>query len=293
MESKEEIREKNYQKSKKKIIRISILVFLIGLFIGSAFIITGISKQKTTSKEKEKANLQEKIDTEKKELEKKAQELEEKRENNLAEEKKKLEDKKKELEAKGIKYSTFAEYTEGEKYDLKIVTEALDPSFRHCSFPEYSENALTKDYCALFNKTDEDSKKLNTINCALNSTFDFCGFSGWQNDELIGNYCSYKQQLYDYNTLPKQNHFLGSLLLYILGAGVIIISMIIAGAIYIVAKKRDIMAFSLEQERPILEERRKMVQKMKEENLPAVCPRCGAPTNKKIVCEYCGCKMVE
>ena len=34
-------------------------------------------------------------------------------------------------------------------------------------------------------------------------------------------------------------------------------------------------------------------QKIKEKNLPSICPRCGAPTNEKIVCEYCGCKIVE
>ena len=34
-------------------------------------------------------------------------------------------------------------------------------------------------------------------------------------------------------------------------------------------------------------------QKIKEKNLPAVCPHCGGPTNERIVCEYCGCKIVE
>ena len=34
-------------------------------------------------------------------------------------------------------------------------------------------------------------------------------------------------------------------------------------------------------------------QKIKEKNLPAKCPHCGAPTNEKIVCEYCGCKVID
>ena len=34
-------------------------------------------------------------------------------------------------------------------------------------------------------------------------------------------------------------------------------------------------------------------QKIKEKNLPAICPHCGGPTNEKIVCEYCGCKVME
>lgn len=34
-------------------------------------------------------------------------------------------------------------------------------------------------------------------------------------------------------------------------------------------------------------------QKIKEKNLPAKCPHCEAPTNEKIVCEYCGCKVID
>ncbi len=36
-----------------------------------------------------------------------------------------------------------------------------------------------------------------------------------------------------------------------------------------------------------------LAEKQKEENLPPHCPHCNAPTNKKLVCEYCGCKIVE
>lgn len=34
-------------------------------------------------------------------------------------------------------------------------------------------------------------------------------------------------------------------------------------------------------------------EQRKAEELPARCPHCGAPTNKKLVCEYCDCKIVE
>lgn len=34
-------------------------------------------------------------------------------------------------------------------------------------------------------------------------------------------------------------------------------------------------------------------QRRKEENLPPNCPHCGAPTNRKLVCEYCACKIVQ
>ena len=39
--------------------------------------------------------------------------------------------------------------------------------------------------------------------------------------------------------------------------------------------------------------RLKNEQKIKEKNLPAKCPHCGAPTEEKIVCEYCGCKVID
>lgn len=29
------------------------------------------------------------------------------------------------------------------------------------------------------------------------------------------------------------------------------------------------------------------------QHLPALCPHCKAPTEKKLVCEYCGCKVIE
>ena len=31
----------------------------------------------------------------------------------------------------------------------------------------------------------------------------------------------------------------------------------------------------------------------KAQHLPANCPHCFAPTEKKLVCEYCGCKVIE
>ena len=36
-----------------------------------------------------------------------------------------------------------------------------------------------------------------------------------------------------------------------------------------------------------------LAERQKAENLPPNCPHCGAPTNKKLVCEYCQCKVVE
>ncbi len=34
-------------------------------------------------------------------------------------------------------------------------------------------------------------------------------------------------------------------------------------------------------------------EREKLQNLPATCPHCYAPTNGKLVCEYCKCKIIE
>lgn len=36
-----------------------------------------------------------------------------------------------------------------------------------------------------------------------------------------------------------------------------------------------------------------MEERRKEANLPTNCPHCGAPTENKLVCEYCDSKVIE
>ena len=74
-----------------------------------------------------------------------------------------LEKKKSELESKGIKFDKFAEYSDGEAYDLKIITEALDPSFPHCDFDEYKNNNITKEYCSSKNSVGEMATVLSIM----------------------------------------------------------------------------------------------------------------------------------
>ena len=93
-----------------------------------------------------------------------------------------MEEKKSELTAKGIKYDLFAKYDDGESYDLKVITEALDPSFNNCAFDEYKNNLLTSSYCLIFNKMDENSKNINAINNAIDSDFNNCSFADTKNN---------------------------------------------------------------------------------------------------------------
>ena len=125
MENNDLLNEQKYQRIKRKISLLAIFIFIAGLSVGGYLIYTGISG---SSQDK------------------------------LSELTSKLETKRTELEEKGIKYDPSATYTDKDAYDLKIVTQALDPSFPHCEFEEFKNNDITKEYCAVKNKNSEFSK---------------------------------------------------------------------------------------------------------------------------------------
>lgn len=257
MEKKEYLTEENYNNSKRKIKRIALIVLVVGLLIGGGLISIGLIKQsKVNSKysEENKVNIQEKLESEKKNLETKKSELELEKSNALAAEKKNLEAKKSELQSKGIKYDAFAKYDEGESYDLKIVTKALDPSFDNCAFDEYKNNSLTSKYCLLSNDGDEYSEELNVINKVLDSTFNYCAFDEYKNNVLISKYCSYAVELDEFNDFNRRFDSVGSTPFYMIGAFVIIASCMIAGSIYMISKRREILAFSVQQVMPVAQE---------------------------------------
>ncbi len=116
------LNEEKYQKAEKKITLVAVLILVIGLGIGGFLIYKGVAKPGTGKVEDLKVQ---------------------------------LENKKSELESKGVKYDAFTKYSDGEAYDLKIITNALDPSFEHCDFSEYKNNPLTKEYCSAKNSIDD------------------------------------------------------------------------------------------------------------------------------------------
>lgn len=130
MDEKKYLNEEKYQKTEKGITVFAILILVIGLFIGGFLIYRGIAKPATS-----------KVDV----LEKN------------------LEEKRNELISKGIKYDESSEYTDGEKYDLYIITKALDPSFQYCKFDKYKNNSITKEYCAAKNSISEFSNSTSIM----------------------------------------------------------------------------------------------------------------------------------
>ena len=255
-QKKEYLTEENYEKGKKKLKMVAIIVLVIGLLIGGSLIIVGILKQsKTNSNYSEETikKLQNDIEVEKVNLETKKIELEGKRDETLGIEKRNLENKKQELISKGVKYDNFTKYDDGESYDLKIITEALDPSFNYCAFDEYENNELTKDYCLLSNNKDEDSIAISVIERVLSTNLSYCIGDAMSNTYTF-NYCTLLSQLNDKSDFNKEFDSYDSIPFYMIGGFIIIASCMIASSIYMTTKRREILAFHAQQVMPVAQE---------------------------------------
>ena len=129
MENKQYLNEERYQKNKNKLIRVAIFVIILGLLIGGTLIFIGLNKMGENSVDE----LQIKI----------------------AAEEAKILAKKAELEAKGIKYDSWAKYTDGEVYDYKVIIDVLDPSREYFHTSAGKNNPITKEYCTLKEKQQD------------------------------------------------------------------------------------------------------------------------------------------
>lgn len=255
-EKKEFLTEENYERGKKKLKMIAIIVLVIGLLIGGTLITVGILKQsKTNSNYSEDTikKLQNDIEAEKVSLETKKTELKGKRDEALRVEKQNLENKKQELISKGIKYDNSTKYDDGESYDLKVITNALDPSFNYCAFDEYENNVITRDYCLLSSNKDEDSIAINVIERVLSIEFNYC-VGDTKNNMYTSRYCSLVSQLNDKSDFNKEFDSYDSIPFYIIGGFIIIASCMFAGSIYMTTKQREILAFHAQQVMPVAQE---------------------------------------
>lgn len=134
MENGKYLNEEKYQKSKKKVIMIALIILIGGILIGGGLIAKGLINKNKVDSTYSESNKQDKIT---------------KLQNDIDNEEQSLKAQKEELINKGVKYDIFTNYTDEEAYALKILTEVLDPSFNRCSFNEYANNDLTKKYCSL------------------------------------------------------------------------------------------------------------------------------------------------
>ena len=194
MENKELLSEEKYQNTKGKISKVAFIIIGIGVLIGLSLIGTGIYKNAKINERYSDKNIA-------------------KVEKQIEEEKANLVARQKELADKGVTYDRSADYTDGDAYEYKLIYNVLDPSFDRCSFDEYSENKVTKKYCAL-------QKELDEISNDFNKSFD------------------------SHDSVP----------FFIFGVFVIIASCMIGGFVFTISKRREMLAFSMQQVMPVAQE---------------------------------------
>ena len=241
MEKKGILTEDNYLKGKQKIKSIALIVLAIGLLLGGSFIIAGIIKQNAVNdKYSEKSK------------EKELQQLESEKEKlsiAVEEEKQNLIKSKEDLEAK-------IKPVEDEIKNLKRVTfTGFDDAYyaRQDKIEELNESIVA------------DKKSIDVIENALDESFDHCAFDSAKNNNYTSSYCSLKNELKakngeiylldnkytDFNKKFESEKYVP---FYIVGGFILIASIMISGSIYMMTKRREIAAFSVQQMMPIAQE---------------------------------------
>lgn len=219
MENKKYLTEENYERGKKKIMILALLILIIGLISGGSLIFTGIKKQSNVNSnysEEKKETLRNQIANEKQNLINKKTEIE----NNI----KPIQDEIKSLEREEFEGFNDAYYARKdkieelnksittEKNNIKVIENALDESFEHCEFNEAKNNAYTSKYCSLKNQ--------------LNDKTDF------------------QKSFASFHNIP----------FYIFGGFILVATCIISGSIYMFGKRREILAFTTQQVMPVAKE---------------------------------------
>ena len=240
-EKKEYLTEENYEKGKKKIKTIALVILIVGVLIGGSLIVTGLVKQGNTNSqysEESKANKAEQLEAEKQKL---TEELDTEKQN-LITSKTALEDKIKpvEDEIKKLEREPFTGFNdayyaredrieeleksiERDKKSINVIDDALDESFDHCSFSEAKNNTYTSKYCSLKNQVTK------------------------KNAEIAGLDLEFSDFNKDFNSF-------GSIPFYMFGGIIIIGSCMISLSIFMIAKRREIIAFTAQQVMPVAQE---------------------------------------
>lgn len=238
MENETYLNEKRYQKNKKKIIRVSLIVLILGLLIGGSLIATGLIKLgKINDKYSESSRAQQtqKLEAEKKKI---TEEIEAEKQNVLTS-KTQLESKIKpvEDEIKSLEREKFTGFDDA-YYARKDKIEELKKSIA------------------------ADKKAIDTIDDVLD---DSCVFDRVANNTYTSKYCSLQEQLEqknseisnlddEYSDFHRSDESFGTIPFYMFGAFVIIASCMIAGSIFKFAKRREILAFQAQQVMPVAKE---------------------------------------
>lgn len=198
MEKKELLNEEMYEKAKKKITTISLIVLIIALLVGGSLIALGIIKTNTSKKDVEKIN-QERYNAAYQESQ-----------NQVAQTEQRLKEIASEKESLNLQYD--AKSQECDSLDMRAKDW-------------YSKvNQCRRDASAIRSKiTDLESEEFKLNN---------------------KNYTVYYDKVEAKNYIP----------LSVFGGVIIFIGGMISLSIYLIAKKRDISAFAIQQSMPLAQE---------------------------------------
>lgn len=221
MEEKKLLTEENYKKGKKKVMRIALIVFIVGLLLGGSLIITGLIKTNELKKQNLAAQQVEQTDKTRsatdiqKDIDKVQDQIDEidKKITDLESEKSRLRNEQQKIftEDKGYSDRYYAKGEEITTKENEITNLEKEKSKLESSLSDY-EAELWKANSGYNDTKKEIEKAKNTISTS--------------------------------KYVP----------LYMLGGFIIIASSIIALAIYIFGKGREIAAFTTQQAMPVVQE---------------------------------------
>lgn len=105
------------------------------------------------------------------------------------------------------------------------------------------------------NYQDGEGYDLYILTNVLDPSFNHCAFDEYKNNVLTSKYCTLKNDLeHISNDFNKSFDSHDSIPLYMFGAFIIIASSMIAFSVYMVAKRRELLAFGIQQVMPLAEE---------------------------------------
>lgn len=241
MEKKKYLNEETYQKTKKKISKIAIIVLIVGILIGGSLIATGLIKQSKVNSqysEESKAALASQLETEKQDI---SSQIETEKQNliksksDIESQIKPTEDEIKKLErtpftgfddayyARQDKIEELEESIKTEKNSISVIDDALDESFNHCNFDEAKNNVYTSKYCSLKKQLNEKTAEINNLD---------------------NQFSDFKKNFDSHDNVP----------FYMFGAFIIVASGMIAFAIFMFTKQREILSFTTQQVMPVAKE---------------------------------------
>ena len=214
MEKKELLNEERYQKNKKKLKTVSLCVLIIGLLIGGGLIVTGVVKTNEVKKENER----------------------------IVE---KIEQKYDSRTSVQVQRELTSEIT-----SLQQKADALEKEITALGaektkiFMGEENSGFSDSYYAKDNEIKEKRKELSTVETKIRT------YKSELSNIKSGAYESKKKSEISQETKAVDQYDM----LYALGGMIMLMSCSISGGIYMVSKRREIMAFQTQQIMPVAQE---------------------------------------